>query len=72
MADKKINGYMVAAGMYHDIDHARLELLELFVQIQLFFRAQSVDVRLDVLKSALEGFAFAHWSPQLAPHAHLL
>ena len=29
MPDKKINAYMVAAGMYHDIDHARLELLKL-------------------------------------------
>jgi type 1 glutamine amidotransferase len=32
MADKKINGYMVAAGMYHDIDYARLELLKLLAE----------------------------------------
>ncbi len=29
MADRKINVYFVAAGMYHDIDYARLELLKL-------------------------------------------
>ncbi len=32
MADKKINAYMVAAGQYHDIDHARLELLKLLAE----------------------------------------
>ena len=32
MADKKINAYMVAAGMYHDIDYARLELLKLLAE----------------------------------------
>lgn len=32
MPDRKINAYMVAAGMYHDIDHARLELLKLLAE----------------------------------------
>ena len=32
MPDKKINAYLVAAGMYHDIDHARLELLKLLAE----------------------------------------
>jgi len=32
MADKKINAYMVAAGMYHDIDYARLEILKLLAE----------------------------------------
>ncbi len=32
MADKKINAYMVAAGMYHDIDYARLVLLKLLAE----------------------------------------
>ncbi|MGI9323333.1 MAG: ThuA domain-containing protein [Pseudomonadales bacterium] len=32
MADKKINAYLVAAGMYHDIDFARLELLKLLAE----------------------------------------
>ena len=32
MADKKINAYMVAAGMYHDIEHARLEVLKLLAE----------------------------------------
>ena len=32
MPDKKINAYLVAAGMYHDIDYARLELLKLLAE----------------------------------------
>lgn len=32
MASEKINAYMVAAGMYHDIDYARLELLKLLAE----------------------------------------
>ena len=28
MPDKKINAYLVAAGMYHDIDFARQEILK--------------------------------------------
>jgi len=34
MPDKKINAYMVANGMYHDIDYARLELLKLLAEHQ--------------------------------------
>ena len=30
---KKIRAYLVAAGDYHDIDHARLELLKLFAEV---------------------------------------
>ena len=29
---RTINVYMVAAGQYHDIDHARLELLKLLAE----------------------------------------
>ncbi len=32
MAEKKIKVYMVAAGQYHDIDYARLELLKLLAE----------------------------------------
>ncbi len=32
MADKKINAYLVAAGMYHDIDYARGEILKLLAE----------------------------------------
>ena len=32
MPDKKINAYLVAAGMYHDIDYARQELLKLLLE----------------------------------------
>ena len=32
MADKKINAYLVAAGMYHDIDYARSEILKLLAE----------------------------------------
>ncbi len=32
MAEPKIRAYLVAAGMYHDIDHARLELLKLLAE----------------------------------------
>jgi type 1 glutamine amidotransferase len=32
MPDKKINAYFVANGMYHDIDHARLEVLKLLAE----------------------------------------
>ena len=33
MADKRLNAYLVAAGDYHDIDYARLELLKLFAEL---------------------------------------
>ena len=32
MADRKIKAYMVAAGQFHDIDYARLELLKLLAE----------------------------------------
>ena len=32
MPDKKINAYLVAAGMYHDIDFARQEILKLLLE----------------------------------------
>ncbi len=32
MAERIVDVYMVAAGMYHDIDHARLELLKLLAE----------------------------------------
>ena len=32
MPEKKINAYLVAAGMYHDIDYARQEILKLLLE----------------------------------------
>lgn len=32
MPEKKINAYLVAAGMYHDIDFARQEILKLLLE----------------------------------------
>ena len=33
MPEKKINAYLVAAGMYHDIDFARQEILKLLLEL---------------------------------------